>query len=177
MDARFALGALCLSLMGAAIDVRSAKVPNWLTCGGLVAGLLIRVCLAGWPALGAGLYGALLGGGVLFFPFLARGIGGGDVKLMAAVGAWVGIDHALALTLATAIAGGVLAIGYVVVHGRIAETFWRVANVIRVPLLSGVQPRPDLYVQPADSIRFPYSLAIAAGALFVFVSVSTRMWR
>jgi pilus assembly protein Flp/PilA len=51
VEAKFALDALFMSVAGAAIDLRSAKVPNWLTCGGLVAGLLVRACLAGWPGL------------------------------------------------------------------------------------------------------------------------------
>lgn len=177
MEAQLALGALLMSTGAVATDVRTAKIPNWLTCGGLAAGLLARVFLAGRHGLETGIFGALLGGAVLFLPFLARGIGGGDVKLMAAVGAWIGMEHALALILATAIAGGALALGYVVVHRRTADTIWRVASVIRFHLVSGIQPHADLHVHPTDSIHFPYSLAIAAGTFFVLVSISTSVWR
>lgn len=177
MEAQLALGALLISMGAAAIDVKTAKVPNWLTSGAIVTGLLARALLAGWHGMAAGLLGALFGGGVLFLPFLARGIGGGDVKLMAAVGAWVGMRHALALILATAIAGGVLAVGYIIFRKRAGDIVWRVANVIRFHLVSGIEPHPALQAQTSESMRFPYSLAIAAGALFVFVSIAAPVWR
>lgn len=177
MTTGLALSALCLSLVGATVDVKSARVPNWLTCGGLVAGLLVRASLAGWSGLSSGLLGAVLGGGVLFLPFLARGIGGGDVKLMAAVGAWVGMGHSLAFILATAIAGGVLALAFVMMRRRRAGTIARVAHVVRFHLVFGVVPDPELHAQSVDSICVPYSLAIAAGALFVLISIAAPVWR
>ncbi|HUJ80564.1 MAG TPA: A24 family peptidase [Candidatus Acidoferrales bacterium] len=177
MEAQLVLGALLISMGAAAIDVKTARVPNWLTSGGIIAGLLVRALLAGWHGMSAGLLGALLGGGVLFLPFLARGIGGGDVKLMAAVGAWAGMEHALVLILATAIAGGVLAAGYIILRQRAGDMVWRVANVIRFHLVSGIEPHPALHAQTSELMRFPYSLAIAAGALFVFLSIAAPVWR
>lgn len=175
MEAGFGVGALLASLIAAVIDVRTARLPNWLTIGGLVAALLFRACVMGWAGLAAGLLGALAACGVLLLPFLARGIGGGDVKLMAAVGGWLGIHHALAFILATAIAGGFLAIGYMVIQKRTSETLLRVAHLIRFHLVSGMVLEPEPCA-PSESLRFPYSLAIASGALFVVVSTSASLW-
>lgn len=175
MEAKLALGALLMSAAGAVIDVKSARIPNWLTGGALVAGLFVRAWLTSWPGVEAGLVGVAIAGGVLFLPFLARGIGGGDVKLMAAAGAWVGMEHALALITATAIGGGFLAIGYIVFHKRTGATVLRVGQLVRFHLVSGIRPHPDIGMPSADSLRFPYSLAIATGALFVFVSISTSV--
>ena len=66
------------------------RIPNWLTYSGLIAALLVRTVLGGWANSWGGLAGMLLAGGIFFLLFLLGGMGGGDVKLMAAVGAWVG---------------------------------------------------------------------------------------
>jgi prepilin peptidase CpaA len=149
VEASFALTALCISIAGAVMDIKSAEVPNWLTGAGLAAGLVFRAYLGRWAGLEAGLCGALLGGGVLFLPFLVHGIGGGDLKLMAAVGAWVGGQHAIALILATATAGGLWAIGYAAFHKRTGETLSRMARTIRFHLASAsglfpISPRSRL---------------------------------
>lgn len=173
MEPSFALGALFLSLLAMLIDLKTARVPNWLTGGGLIVGFGVRTSLMGAAGLEAALAGALFGGGILFIPFLVRGIGGGDVKLMAAVSAWLGIGHALVFILATAIAGGLLALGYLAVRKQTAEALSKIARTIRFHLAVGLRP-----LEPGGgSIHLPYTLAIASGALFVFLSVSTAFWR
>jgi prepilin peptidase CpaA len=176
VEAKFALGALFISLVAVIVDVKSARIPNWLTGGGLLVGLGLHVCFAGWSGLEMAAAAALAGGGVLFLPFLVGGIGGGDVKLMAAASAWVGIHHALALIFATAIAGGVFAIGYIAFRRRTSDTLSRVWQLCRFHLLFGIRPHPDVSEPLADSIHFPYSLAVAAGTVFVLVSISMPAW-
>ena len=173
MESSFALGALVLSIIAMLIDLKTARVPNWLTGGGLIAGFGVRASLMGTAGLEAALAGALFGGGLLFIPFLVRGIGGGDVKLMAAVSAWVGIAHAVVLILATAIAGGLLALGYLAIRKRTGEALSQVARTIRCHLAVGLRPAD----RGGRSMHLPYTLAIASGALFVFLSVSTAFWR
>ena len=173
MEARFALAALFLSILATTIDVKTSRVPNWLTGGGLLAALVFRTCLTGWAGLEAALAGALFGGGMLFVPFLVRGIGGGDVKLMAAATAWLGMEHALIFIFATAIAGGIWAIAYVALGKQTGATLSRMAQTVRFHLAFGLQPLEP----PGRSLHLPYSLAIASGALFVFLSVSTTSWR
>lgn len=167
-----AIGALCTAACAAIVDVRSGRIPNWLTGGGLLAALVLQFYFMGWRGLGTGVSGALVGGGILFVPFLVRGIGAGDVKLMAAVGAWVGIQHAVAAIFATAIAGGVLAVAYVVFHDQSATTFRRVADLMQFHIRAGLRPHPGFGKEEPASIRFPYSLAIVSGALYVFVSTA-----
>jgi prepilin peptidase CpaA len=86
--------ALGIATMGAVTDVRDRRIPNWLTYGGLVAALRVRCALLSWLGLRGGLLGLLLGGGIFFLLFVLGGMGGGDVKLMAAVGAWAGTAQA-----------------------------------------------------------------------------------
>jgi Flp pilus assembly protein protease CpaA len=91
-------------------DLRSRRVPAWLTGGGIAAGVL----LAAWegpPALRTSLAGALAGG-LVFLPFVWRGwLGAADALLLAAVGAWQGWRVALWAAWWTALAGAALALG------------------------------------------------------------------
>ena len=173
MDAALFFGALVLATAGAVTDVRSGRIPNWLTVGGLMSGLLLRLSFQGWPGLETAAGGALVGGGVLFVLFMVGGLGAGDVKLMAAVGAWVGIAHALAVLLVTAIAGGALAGGCVVAHKQIGGTMRNISELIRFHLVTGLRPHPELNLRNAPSIRLPYGPAIAMGPLYLMCQ---RFW-
>ena len=71
--------AVVLAFTGAIQDARSRRIPNSLNYFGLVAALLVRLFMIGWPGLKDGLVGALLGGGLFFILFIAGGMGAGDV--------------------------------------------------------------------------------------------------
>ena len=164
------LGASICAIIGAVSDVRSNRIPNWLTYGGLAVALAFRIALGGWHALGQGLGGMVLGGGIFFLLFLVRGMGAGDVKLMAAVSAWVGLQRTLTVLIATALAGGVLAVIYMVFYKQIAGTFRNLGVLLRFHLTSGVKPHPKLNLQDSKTVRLPYGLAIAAGTLYLLLS-------
>ncbi|HKV04591.1 MAG TPA: prepilin peptidase [Candidatus Acidoferrales bacterium] len=177
LETNLAIGALFLVGVAVVSDVRSGRIPNWLTGGGLFAAVLFHACLKDWRGLDAALLGALAGGGVLFPFFLLRGIGAGDVKLLAAASAWVGIHRAGGMILATALAGGALAVGYAMVGGQLGSSFQRATQLIQFYLTGGILPRPDFDLHRSTSLRFPYSLAIATGTLYVVVSTSALIQR
>ena len=104
--------------MGAVSDARSRRIPNWLTFSGLAAALITRLLLGSWAGLKSGIIGMMIASGVFFVIFLMRGMGGGDVKLMAAVGAWVGSGQAFPILFTAAVAGAGLAIFYLVFEKR-----------------------------------------------------------
>ena len=101
-------------------------------------------------------------------------MGAGDLKLLAAIGSLVGPHYAVIILLATAIAGGVLALIYVVYRGRMRETFSNVGSVMKFHATGGLQAHPELNLDNPDTLRMPYGLAIAAGTLYAFV---TTCWR
>jgi prepilin peptidase CpaA len=141
-------------------DLRSHRISNKLIVLGLIVGL-------GLQGLGGGLQGlgsALLGAGVglaCFAPFyLLRAMGAGDVKLLAAVGAFVGPQGALYAALFSLLAGGAGAIGYVL---------WRVA---RASVGTFVREGPAtvttsafIAAQLARRERLPFALPIAVGGV------------
>lgn len=169
----FMLGALICAMIGAVSDIRAQRIPNWLTYGSLAAGLVVRTCFDSWRGLGQGAAGVLIGGGVFFLFFLVRGLGAGDVKLMAAVGAWLGVSHIALAMVYTAVAGGALAVTYMLFYRRVGSTVQNVGELVRFHLTSGIRPHPEVNLQDPGAIRVPYGLAIALGTLFLFVSTAT----
>src|SRR4029453_1349383 len=98
------LAVACLS------DLRTRRIPNVLTMSAAAGAVLFHLATAGWAAAGWRGAGLFLGA-VLFFPmFVLRGMGAGDVKLLAAIGAWLGPGQVAIVALATSIAGGLIAL-------------------------------------------------------------------
>lgn len=168
------LTALVMSLVGAVIDLRQHRIPNWLTYPGILLGLLLRGALFGWRGLLTALGGCLLAGGIMFLFYMVRAMGAGDVKIMAAIGALVGPGEVVNVLLATAIFGGILAIAYAIYRGRMVSTLKNLASVLRFHAWAGVQAHPELNLDNPTALRMPYGLAIALGTLWAF---TTLLWR
>jgi prepilin peptidase CpaA len=171
-DGRFVV--LAALLVGAAvIDVRSRRIPNWLTVSGALYGMLYSAFVPFWGEHGFlwSLGGWALALAVLFPLWTLRVMGAGDVKLMAMVGALLGLDAIPAALIGSLIAGGVLAIGYALWLGKLRPM---VANTGRVLYQGGVALATRTPVRFAlkgwQSVgRLPFGLAIAAGTLVTVV--------
>jgi prepilin peptidase CpaA len=168
VDQYFLIGGVLVALAGAVVDVRSARIPNRLTYTTLLMALLLRVTLLGVPGLKSGLLGLLISGGLFLFLFALGAMGGGDMKLIAAVGAWVGSTQVLTLILSAAMAGGVLALGRMILSKSLAQHLRNAGHLVYYRLTSGIQIHPELNVQSAGSLRVPFGVAIAVGALSCF---------
>lgn len=99
---------LLLSLVMAAWDLKSRRIPNYLTFGGALAGLGFQLGFHGLPGLLDGFAGLGLGFILLLVPYLMGGMGAGDVKASAALGAWLGLHRAFLLFIYMGICGGVI---------------------------------------------------------------------
>jgi prepilin peptidase CpaA len=111
--------------------------------------------------------GGMAAGLVLLLPMhLLRVMGAGDVKLMAAVGAFVGFPAVLMTVFITVLAGGVLAVAWALWLGRLREVLRNVRTGLFLSMadVAGRSlPRPESL--PTIQARIPYALAIAAGAV------------
>jgi prepilin peptidase CpaA len=127
------VSAILLLALGAGLwDWRERRIPNWLCLAGAVAGFLLNDF---WVAV-AGMGLAL----VIHLPLFAlRATGGGDVKLMAALGALMGFDQWLRMFLISAVLGGIVALGLVLMRGVLGETLQRVWLILS-SLGRGVAP-------------------------------------
>ena len=166
--------AFAVAVAAAILDVQQHRIPNWLTYPAMLAGVLLRSYFFGWRGAVTAVLGFCLTGGIIFVFFALRAIGAGDLKLLAAIGSLVGPHYATVTLLATAIAGGVLAIVYATYHGRLRSTFVNVGSVLKFHAWGGLQAHPKINLDNPEALRMPYGLAIAAGALYTFAATCWR---
>ena len=167
MDDYLAIGVMICAGVAAVVDVQRGRIPNWLTYPAILLGLGLRGVGGGWRSYLDGIGAGLIGGGVFFVFFLVRGMGAGDVKLMTAVGVWSGLNHLAAVMIATALAGGILALGFVIFHKQGSKTLRNLGALFRFHILSGLTPHPEINLKNPEALRVPYALAIAAGTIYV----------
>ncbi|HNQ21696.1 MAG TPA: A24 family peptidase [Phycisphaerae bacterium] len=101
------------------IDYRERRVPNWLNAALIVSGFAVQAHFWGTAGLVNGAWGLLAGFGLLIFPWLMHGMGAGDVKLLAAIGVWVGPMLVFWSFLVGALLGGVAAVVMILASGRL----------------------------------------------------------
>jgi prepilin peptidase CpaA len=146
-----ASGAVFTVAVALLTDLRSGKIPNALTVGSCVCAAVYQI---GWGGgIAAWLAGTMAGFGVFLLPVLLHGMGGGDAKLFAALGAWLGWRGILLSALFTAAAGGMIAIVVLARNGGEWDGVSRLAMAWRTR-------DPELIRR---SERFPYTIPAAIG--------------
>ena len=148
-------------------DLRTRRIPNYLTLGTALAGLAYNFMNTGISGLADGCLGMLLGFACLILPYLWGGMGAGDVKALAALGAWLGPKLTIFLFCYMGIAGGVIAVGYLVWQGIL----WQKIKEGWVFLLNLILSRPAGPPRPPSPAELteglPYGVAIAIGMLIL----------
>jgi prepilin peptidase CpaA len=171
----FYIGAVMVAVAGAFNDVRSARIPNKLTYNAILAAIVARTVLLGLPGVKSCGVGILIAGGLFAVLFVLGAMGGGDLKMMAAIGAWVGGTHILTVVIAIGLAGGVLALASTIFSRNTFQTVRNIVRLIAYRFTSGLQPHPEMNIQAPGSKRVPFGLAIALGTLFC--AANTAWWR
>jgi len=154
-----------LVVVAAVSDVRRRRIPNWLTLGGIAAGLLTRTASDGWHGLAQALCGMLLAFGAYLALYSLRAMGAGDVKLMAAVGTITGPTEWLYVFAASALVNAVFALALTIGKRRLRETLWN-TGCIFYELMHFRPPyrrRSHLEVRDKRALTMPHAVAIAAG--------------
>lgn len=150
-------GLFAVLLAAMHFDFLHHRIPNALSALGLSGALLLAALAAGWPGVGRALAGAGVGLAMLL-PFHAlRGMGAGDVKLMAAVGAFLGPAATVVAAGVTLVTGAAIAI-LVVIRARPDA-----ADRVEAMLAEADAAEPT-EAPPARRLRFPYAVAIAVGS-------------
>jgi prepilin peptidase CpaA len=144
-------------------DFRSRRIPNWLTVSGLAAALLLRATV-GPESVIEGLIGALLAF-VLTLPLLMLGVmGGGDAKLLIAIGAFMGPRHFLWAAVLIAIIGGIMAVLDAGRRGVLLPVLFNCGQIMKHWATFGRRGANRSFAS-VGALTIPYGVAIAAGAL------------
>jgi prepilin peptidase CpaA len=154
----------------AVIDGRCLRVPNWLTCHFLLAGLAFAGATGGSDRLWWSMAGALVGLITLLPLYAIGGMGAGDVKLMAGLGAWIGPWLALEAFVFSALTGGLIALAMMAYSGELAKHLVMTHQIGREVLLVR---NPSLLAERAAERKpgmmlLPYGIPIAIGSLLLF---------
>jgi prepilin peptidase CpaA len=152
-------------LIACVTDLRSRRIPNLLTFGAALAGILFALATSGLAGGLVGGAGWLVGLSVFLPVFLLGGMGAGDVKLMAALGAWLGPHEVLWVALYGAIAGGIFAVGVALRPGYARTLFDNVRLLLIHWRVNGIRPLETLTLEGGQGPRVAYVLPIAVGVL------------
>ena len=159
------IAAVVVAAVGCAFDLSTRRIPNALTFGAAAAALAYRAGSGGLDALGGGVGGWLIGALVFAVPFLLGGLGGGDVKLLAALGAWVGPSDALWLALYTGVSGGMLAVAVALANGYLRQAFRNIWLLLCRWRVAGARAVPELTLEGSASPKLAYALPILCGTV------------
>jgi prepilin peptidase CpaA len=150
------------------IDVLTRRIPNWLVLPFLISGLVVRSLAVGLPSLGTGLAGIGLACLLFGIPCLLRGMGMGDLKLAAGVGAWIGPDQLFLAFIVTGIVGGVFATLYALWRGSLGRCLDGTSDLLAQFASFRIRPHEQITLGNSDALSIPYAPAIAIGTLFSF---------
>lgn len=160
-----------LLLSAVIVDLRSRRIPNTLVLTGLVLAFIAHTVALGTgsmplagPAWWAPLAGLLTGLASLLPLYLLQATGAGDVKLMAMVGAFIGVQSVLTATLYTLLAGGLLSLVFMLGRGVTAQTLTNVRFLLTDwALRASTGQGARLAPLQTTAARLPYAVAIALG--------------
>jgi prepilin peptidase CpaA len=159
----------CLVLAVATFtDLRSRRIPNWLVFPFLLMGFVVSAWLHGWHGITQSLAGFGLGAVIFGVFFVLGGMGMGDVKLCAAIGAWVGPWQLTIALIITGLAGGVMAVGWAACRGFLGQLFAGTSDLIVGFKDRGFKPHDELVLSNPKARKMPYAPAIAIGTLLSF---------
>lgn len=160
------------------VDYAERRVPNWLNAVLAVTGLAMQTVWYGGSGLGWGLAGLLTGFALLIVPWLMHGMGAGDVKLMAAIGAWLGPVLTLWSFAAGGIIGGVVALVMIFSTGRAVHAYTNLQTIAtklrRFDTAFGEFGGAKTF--GATSQLLPYGVPLTAGTLGVLFTAYFGGW-
>ena len=153
-------GAVLLSLAAGLTDLRSRRIPNWLTVPGLLIGIAANTVLSGWSGLKTSLLGALVGLALLLPFVLLRSLGAGDWKLAGALGAFSGPGVLVDLLLASVFVAGLMAVALIIYKRRVLQTLRNIGHIL-VSLVTFRLPGSRVSLDNPESLKIPYGVALA----------------
>ena len=164
---------VALAAVAAVTDLFRGKIYNWLTLPGIVAGMAASAATGGLSALGQSALAVLLGLALYGWLFGLGVLGGGDVKLLMAFGAWGGVRYVADVALLGILLGGVLSAGHLVVRGRavaFARKLYRFLLSVLVRELVLETPAVD------RKLTLPFGVPMAIAATWVVFDDPLRRW-
>ncbi len=165
-------------LLASWIDYSQRRVPNWLNLSLIVAGIVVQAIYFGWAGCATGAWGLLTGFGLLIFPWMMHGMGAGDVKLLAAIGVWMGPLLTFYSFALGACIGGLVAAVMIISTGRLRMSCANLGII-----LAKCSNRQMIFSEfgsaksfGATSQLLPYGVPLSAGTLIILGAKMFGWW-
>jgi prepilin peptidase CpaA len=145
-------------------DILTFRIPNWLTYSTLAVGIAYFSVAKGYEGFLFSLGGAAAGLGLLTLPYIIGGTGAGDVKLLGAVGSFLGPKGAFIVFIFSNIMAGIYALGLMASKGLLIGTLKRYGKVLKGFIIT----HQFIYIPPSNKekkIRIRFGFAIALGTI------------
>lgn len=153
-----------LILIAFYLDVRYEKIPNWLTVSSVGIGIIYHIIINGMQGLIFSMLGLLVGGGILLFLYLFKGVGAGDVKLFAAIGAISGMHFTLYALMYSIIFAGLIAVIILLFRRDMIKRLFQMFNrLIRSIFTRNMKDLEQFKRQ--EAVRFPFMYAVLPGII------------
>jgi prepilin peptidase CpaA len=156
---------LAIALCACVTDLRSRRIPNLLTFGGALAGVLFHGITGSTHGLLTSTAGWVVGLIVFLLPFVLGGLGAGDVKLVAALGAWLGPRDVVWLALYAGVAGGVAALAIGLLHSYLSQAFRNIYLLLMHWRVVGLRPLHEVSLAGSRGPRLAYAVPVLAGLI------------
>lgn len=154
-----------LVTVAAFTDLRVGRIPNWLTYPAWVFGVAFAAAAGGWPELSRSLMGFAVGFAPFFVLYLLGGMGGGDVKLTAAVGAIMGYPFILNAMITSILVGGLVALLIVIWEGKLWSAVKFLGATVGRVFVPGLAREPLAARQ-----NVPFGVAICLGTFLTLIT-------
>ena len=151
-----------LLVTAALVDWRTSRLPNWLTFGGMAAGLLASLLPQG-IGIGASAAGAITALALLLPLWMLRVTGAGDVKLLAMVGAFLGLPDFFFALLLTMAAGGAFAVRVAAMGGSFTRMVANARDLFQITALASVHRQRPATGAVVSVGKLPYGVCVCLG--------------
>jgi len=159
------VAALAIAVCACVTDLRTRRIPNLLTFGGALAGVLFHGATGSTHGLMMSTAGWVVGLMVFLLPFLLGGLGAGDVKLVAALGAWLGPRDVAWLAAYAGIAGAIAAVGVALSHKYLLQAFRNIYLLLMHWKVVGLRPLHEVSLAGGSGPRLAYAVPVLAGLI------------
>lgn len=167
LNVYIALSSVAVGIEAVFLDLKYRKIPNWITFPAMLLGIALNLAF-NYKTWYVSLLGLLVGFLVLLIPFILGGIGAGDVKLLMALGAFLGAKPIIWVGLYGGIAGGILSLLAIINQDGFPNAKRRLVSLVTA--IWDKEIRQILFTLDRTSkLYIPYGLAIFIGLIIGFI--------
>ncbi len=164
--------AAVFALTAGVTDLRSRRIPNWLTYSAILCAISLHCMTGGWRGAKLSLLGTALGLGLLLPFVLIHSLGGGDWKLVGGLGAFFGPQRLMSVLILTLLINGLMALVMVIWKRRVGQTLRNLARMTAAFFTLHL-PGPEMSIDNPEAIKVPFGVA---AAISVLLYTSSQQW-